>query len=478
MNDKPNILFFFADDQRFDTIHALGNSAIHTPNLDALAAAGTVFTRAHIPGGSCGAVCMPSRAMLHSGRTLYHIRGQGEEIPPDHVTLAESLRQAGYLTFGTGKWHNGTASYARGFECGDEIFFGGMEDHWMVPLCQFDPTGRYERYAPCIRNPWLTNTVEQRRGDHFHPGRHSTDIFADSSIRFIEEWDGARPFFLYTSLMAPHDPRSMPREFLDLYDPGKIELPPNFVPEHSIDTGALRIRDERLAAIPRVPQEIQRHIADYYAMISHLDAALGRIVESLRRKGVLENTLIVFSGDNGLAVGQHGLMGKQSLYDHSVRVPLIFAGPGIPKGRQSDALVYLLDVFPTLCGLTGTPVPDSVEGVSLLPCFRDPAAALRQDLYLAYDDSIRGLTDGRHKLIEYACGATQLFDLVVDPFEMRSLAEKEEFQPALASLRQRLVQTSREWDDRDHSTGAAFWQRRGDLDFPRPMSPQPENTTR
>ncbi len=288
-------------------------------------------------------------------------------------------------------------------------------------------------------------------------------FFADCSIRFIEEWDGARPFFMYTSLMAPHDPRSMPEEFLKLYDPDKIELPSNFVPEHLIDTGALRIRDERLAAIPRIPQEIRRHIADYYAMISHLDAALGRVLDALRKKGALANTIIVFSGDNGLAVGQHGLMGKQNLYDHSVRVPLIFAGPGIPKGRQSDALVYLLDVFPTLCGLTGTPVPDSVEGVSLLPCLRDPTAALRRDLYLAYDNSIRGLTDGRHKLIEYACGATQLFDLVADPFEMRNLAERAESQPILSRLRHRLVKTAREWDDAAHHTGAAFWQRRTDI---------------
>jgi arylsulfatase A-like enzyme len=471
MNKRPNVLFFFTDDQRFDTIRALGNGAIRTPNLDALAASGTVFTHAHIPGGSCGAVCMPSRAMLHTGRTLYHIKGQGEEIPPNHVTLAESLRQSGYLTFGTGKWHNGTASYARGFECGDEIFFGGMEDHWMVPLCQFDPTGRYERYAPCIRNPWRTNTVEQRRGDHFHAGQHSTDIFADSSIRFIEKWDGARPFFMYTSLMAPHDPRSMPEEFLKLYDPDKIELPPNFVPEHSIDTGALRIRDEVLAAIPRIPQEIRRHIAEYYAMISHLDAALGRVLDALRKKGALANTIIVFSGDNGLAVGQHGLLGKQNVYDHSVRVPLIFAGPGIPKGRQSDALVYLLDIFPTLCGLTGTPIPDSVEGVSLIPCLKDQTAILRQELYLAYENSIRGLTDGRQKLIEYACGATQLFDLVTDPFETRNLAELTESQTALSRLRQRLVQTAREWDDAAHHTGAAFWQRRADLNVPRRTSP-------
>ena len=456
---KPNILFFFTDDQRFDTIRALGNRTIHTPNLDALVAAGTVFTHAHIPGGSCGAVCMPSRAMLHTGRTLYHIECEGQEIPSSHVTLGECLQGAGYVTFGTGKWHNGAAAYARGFGCGDEIFFGGMEDHWMVPLCAFDPTGQYRARSPYIRNPWLSNRVEIRSCDHFSPGRHSTDIFADASIRFIETWSGAQPFFLYTSLMAPHDPRSMPEQFRSLYDPERIDLPPNFCAEHPIDTGALRIRDEQLAAFPRDPVEIRRHIAEYYAMITHLDHALGRVLEALRKKGVIDNTIIIFAADNGLAVGQHGLMGKQSVYDHSVRVPLIFAGPGIPRGQKRGALAYLLDIFPTVCGLTGTPVPDSVEGLSLLPCLRDPGVGLRDALYLAYADSIRGVTDGRHKLVEYVCGATQLFDLERDPFEMQNLAVLDSSKTTLSGLRQKLVQMAGEWGDAAHPTGEVFWRR-------------------
>lgn len=119
---KPNILFFFTDDQRFDTIHALGNPLVHTPVMDRLVARGVSFTHAHIPGGTSAAICMPSRAMLHTGRTLFHLDGAGADIPPEHALMGEYLRSHGYRTWGTGKWHNGVSSYARSFSDGAEIF--------------------------------------------------------------------------------------------------------------------------------------------------------------------------------------------------------------------------------------------------------------------------------------------------------------------------------------------------------------------
>ncbi|MBN1542584.1 sulfatase-like hydrolase/transferase [candidate division KSB1 bacterium] len=464
MKNRPNILLFFTDDQRFDTIRELGNDQIHTPNLDALVRRGTAFTRAHIPGGTCGAVCMPSRAMLHSGRTLFHIDGLGQEIPPEHLTLGEHVRSAGYETFGTGKWHNGKKSYARSFSCGDEIFFGGMADHWNVPAYRFDPTGEYQATRPYIADPFHSNSVSYRQCDHIHAGTHSTDLFVDTSIRFLEQRDDSTPFFLYVSLMAPHDPRTMPHEFLDLYDPDTIKLPDNFMPEHPIDTGALRIRDEQLAAHPRDPAEIRRHIAEYYAMISHLDQAFGRLVDALEKTGELEQTLFVLAGDNGLALGQHGLMGKQNLYDHSVRVPLIFAGPGVPEGHRSEALVYLLDIFPTLCELAEIETPASVEGKSLKACFGADTFSPRSALYLAYGESIRGVTDGHHKLIEYACGATQLFDLKNDPRERENLADRDASSTLLRRMRQTLCTLAQEWEDASHATGQAFWRERRDLE--------------
>jgi len=463
MAKRPNILFFFTDDQRFDTIGALGNDRIHTPNLDALVARGTTFTHAHIPGGSSGAVCMPSRAMLHTGRTLYHLEDQGQTIPQEHTTLGQCLQAAGYECFGTGKWHNERESFARSFTCGDEIFHGGMGDHWNVPVYRFDPSGRYEMKQPYVADIWQSNELSYRECDHIHAGTHSTDLFVDATIRHLESREGGEPLFMYVSLMAPHDPRTMPRKYLDMYDPDTIELPANFLGEHPIDTGALRIRDETLAAFPRDPAEIRRHIAEYYAMITHLDDAFGRLLKALEQRGELENTIIVVAGDNGLAVGQHGLMGKQNLYDHSVRVPLIFAGPGIEKGARRDDLVYLLDIFPTLCELTGTAIPDSVEGRGLMPALRGGPNVGRDALYLAYVDTIRGLTNGRHKLIEYACGETQLFDLEADPLEMNNLAQAPEAVDTLAAMRAQLVEQAAQWEDTGHPQGEEFWTTRSDL---------------
>ncbi len=463
MPTKPNVLFLLTDDQRFDTICALGNSAIHTPNMDALVNRGTTFSRAHIPGGTCPAVCMPSRAMLHTGRSLFHLQGEGQEIPPEHASLVETFRANGYTTFGTGKWHNGTPAFTRGFSNGDEIFFGGMGDHWNVPAFHFDPTGRYEARLPFVASPFRSNKVEQRQCDHIPAGVHSTDLFTDAAISFVNGHTASQPFFMYVSLMAPHDPRNMPQHFLDLYQTDQIELPSNFAPNHAIDTGALQIRDELLAPFPRDPDDIRRHIAEYYAMISHIDDALGRLLCALRDRQLLDNTLVVFAGDNGLALGQHGLMGKQNLYEHSVRVPLLFAGPGIPAGEKRDALVYLLDVFPTLCDLTGIQIPESVEGFSLKSCIQETGQTVRESLYLAYADSIRGLSDGAFKLIEYAAGNTQLFDLVRDPQEIRNLADTDDGRSRICSMRQDLIRWRNRWNDLEHPAGKAFWRARQDI---------------
>ncbi|MBI2440192.1 MAG: sulfatase-like hydrolase/transferase [Lentisphaerae bacterium] len=388
--------------------------------------------------------------MLHTGRTLFHLEREGQEIPDAHITLGECLRRSGYTACGIGKWHNGRRAYARSFNCGAEIFLCGMGDHWNVPAYAFDPAGQYDGRCPYVPDPFHSNRLEFRDCDHITAGKHSTDLFVDAAIRFLQTDDGARPFFLYVSLMAPHDPRTMPEKFRKMYDPARIELPANFAAEHAIDTGALRVRDELLADFPRRPDEIRRHLAEYYAMISHLDDAFGRLMSALRSGGRRDQTIIVFSSDNGLAVGQHGLMGKQSLYEHSVRVPLVFAGPGIPRGERRDQMVYLLDIFPTLCDLAGLAPPESVEGRSLRPCFRDPSAEIRSALYLAYGASIRGISDRRYKLIEYAGGAAQLFDRQSDPWEMHNLAAGAGARAILADRRQKLAAMAAEWDDRDY----------------------------
>ena len=440
----PNILFFFTDDQRFDTIAALNNEEIITPCMDSFVRDGTTFANAYIMGGSCPAVCMPSRAMLMSGRTLYHLDRQGQTIPESHLMLPEVLQQAGYMTFGTGKWHNGPETYARGFTTGAEIFFGGMNDHWNVPAANFDPTGEYP---------------EDKR--HCRKGKHSSELFSDTAIDFLRRYDGDDPFFMYVSYMAPHDPRTMPRKYLEMYDPARITLPANFLPEHPFDNGELTIRDEKLEVWPRTPEAIRGHIRDYYAMITHVDAEMGRVMETLRERGFAENTVIVFAGDNGLAVGRHGLMGKQNMYDHSVHVPLIMCGPGIPQGERRDAYCYLLDIFPTLCELAVVPAPETVEGRSLVPVMENPDHRVRDTLLFAYRGFQRSVQDARYKLIEYVVNgerATQLFDLVDDPWETNNLADDPACAEHVARLRKALARWRDELDDTQPGQGEAFWR--------------------
>lgn len=436
---RPNVLFFFTDDQRHSAVGALGGEGVLTPTMDRLAAEGTTFAQAHIMGGSCGAVCMPSRAMLMTGRTLFHLEGQGQSIPAEHVMLPELLRREGYQTFAAGKWHNGPASFARCFSHGDRIFFGGMSDHFAVPLQHHDPTGRYREEAT-----------------YYERGRHSSDLFCEAAIEFLTHRDEGRPFFCYIPFTAPHDPRDTHPRYHAMYDPERIELPPNAYPEHPFDNGELRVRDELLAPFPRPPDEIRQHIADYYAMLTHADDQMGRVLDALGETGAADNTIVVFAGDNGLALGQHGLMGKQNLYEHSVRVPLILSGPRVPRGARSDALCYLTDVYPTLCELLGVPTPESVEGHSLVPAMGGSAGA-RSRLLLAYRGYQRAVKDDRHKLIEYAVDGrrhTQLFDLVADPWETRNLATDPSRAQVVSALRKEL----RRWETELDDDQLGFWE--------------------
>lgn len=405
---------------------------------------------------------MPSRAMLHTGRTLFHIDGEGQRIPQEHVTLGETLRKAGYKTFGAGKWHNGSASYARSFSDGAEIMFGGMADHWNVPCYNFDPNGVYKE-KKFIKDPFYSNEVSCRQSDHITCGKHSSELFADATIKFINGYKDDKPFFIYLSFMAPHDPRTMPERFLEMYRQKDIVLPPNFRPEHEFNYGLRNCRDEVLAPYPRTESDTKRQIAEYYAMISHLDYELGRVIAALKENGEYENTIFILAGDNGLALGQHGLFGKQNCYEHSVRVPLIFAGPGVPKGKKSKAYCYLFDIYPTICELLNIPKPGTVEGKSLVDIMNGKKSVHREILYFAFCDAIRAVKNDRFKLIEYVgtsqspCRKTQLFDIQDDPWETQNLAENPAYANILAELRADLLKLRDEWDDLKHPFGQKFW---------------------
>lgn len=441
---SPNILFMIADDHRFDAVGARGNPDVQTPNLDRLMADGTCMTHSYIMGSTSGAVCMPSRGMLLTGRSLFHAADQtgGQwqyPIPARYPLLPQLFRDAGYSTYGIGKWHNQPQTFARCFDGGSQIFFGGMSDHDKVPMYDFDPSGQYP-------------PEKQYIGDGF-----STELFGDAAIDFLNSYEGEKPFFLYTAFIAPHDPRTPPPEYAALYKPEDIPLPENFLPEHPFDNGELVVRDEKLAPHPRTPAVVQQHIADYYGMISHMDAKIGQILQALEDSGQAENTIVVYTVDHGLAVGQHGLMGKQNLYDHSMRVPMILRGPGVPRNAQHAAFCYMYDLYPTLCDMIGIPVPDTVEGQSLLPVIIGSQADHRAQIFSAYQNVMsdtdkyqRMIREGRYKLIEYfveGTRQTQLFDLESDPRETRNLAGDSQYADQLNHLREALGQWRREVDD-------------------------------
>ncbi|MHC4619213.1 MAG: sulfatase/phosphatase domain-containing protein, partial [Planctomycetota bacterium] len=186
------------------------------------------------------------------------------------------------------------------------------------------------------------------------------------------------------------------------------------------------------------------------------DAQIGRVLEALKRTGRADNTIIVFSADNGLAVGRHGLLGKQNLYDHSVHVPLIISGPRISKGAKRRGLCYVHDLYPTLCELAGLAVPESVKSSSLVPILRGTKTGIRTTQFFAYKDIQRGVRDRRYKLIEYSVAGqrtTQLFDLQADPHELKNLADDPGYTRRLHRLRKELLRWKAELDD----TGA-FWE--------------------
>jgi arylsulfatase A-like enzyme len=332
------------------------------------------------------------------------------------------FRKAGHDTFMTGKWHNGPESARRSFAEGRAVFFGGMGNPYQLPVVDFGPGG-------------LTNPRDS--------GTHSVQLFADRAVEFLKgRKNDDQPFLCYVAFNAPHDPRLAPKEYHARFNAHRPPLPANFLPQHPFNNGDLTGRDERLAPWPRTPEVVRQHLADYYAAITFLDAQVGRILDALRTSGRYDNTLIVFTSDHGLAIGSHGLFGKQNLYDHSMHAPLVLVGPGVPRDKRSEALCYLLDIFPTLGDLAGVPAPAGSEGKSLAPVLAGKRSAVRDSIFTAYRAVQRGVRDDRWKLLVYPqVNKVQLFDLRNDPAERKDLAPD----PAHAAEVERLTALLKDW---------------------------------
>ncbi len=426
---RPNFVILFADDQRADTLRAWGNRNIRTPNLDRLIGRGFSFRGNYCFGSDSGAVCIPSRAMLMSGRTWLDSRHDLSGIP----LMPETLGAAGYRTFATGKWHNGRPSFLRAFQEGRSVFFGGMADHTRVP-------------------------VVDREGDGFSPQRiatrFSSEEFASTAIEFLQSATNDAPFLCYVAFTAPHDPRNPLTNSVLPYYRNRPPLPANFLPQHPFNNGWMRgLRDEDLAPYPRPPEMIRDQLAEYYGLITHLDGEIGRILDALKRHPKGANTYVVYAADHGLALGSHGLLGKQSLYEHSMRCPLVIAGPGIPSGRETRKFTYLLDVFPTVARLAGVELPERLAGRDLSPLWTGKPSAWRDSVMLAYTDTMRAVRDERWKLIVYPrVNHRQLFDLRSDSDERRNLAEDPRQSGTIERLVGLLEVSQRQMGDRQSLT--------------------------
>ncbi|SEQ52590.1 sulfatase-like hydrolase/transferase [Neolewinella agarilytica] len=445
-NDAPpNVLFLFTDDQTYTSIAALGNEEIRTPNIDRLVARGTSFTHTYNMGGWNGAICMASRAMINSGRSVWRANELSDHYRTGdttryHQSWARLLRQAGYATYMSGKWHVNAPAEAL-FETVRHIRPGmppdGWQHHKMVALYKrhggsppldsvlaLQPPG-YNRPLNENDNSW--DPTDKQHGGFWTDGKHWSEVLADDGIDYLQRAKSDdRPFFMYLAFNAPHDPRQAPPEYVEMYTPGELSIPNSFqplYPDKELMGNGQDLRDEALAPYPRTELAVRKHKQEYYAIITHLDAQIGRILDALEASGKADNTVIIFTADHGLAMGRHGLIGKQSLYDHSVRVPLVLAGPGIPAGKRISTDVYLQDVMPTTLELAGVEKPDYVEFNSLLPLLEEPDAGKMDGVYLAYVDFQRGIRKDGYKLLLYPkVPAIKLFDLSKDPEEMNNLA--------------------------------------------------------
>lgn len=424
---RPNVLVLLADDLRRDALGCHGNAYARTPNIDRLAAQGMRFDRIACMGSRHGAVCIASRAMLLAGTGLHSVR----DDLAGAVTVPELLRAEGYRTFAVGKWHNGDEALVRAFPDAASIMRAGMSDHFDVPLCDVEDG----------------KVASVRRGT-----AHSSVLFADAAIAQLERaaaHAGDQPFFGYVAFTAPHDPRDAPREWRERFAGQLPPLPPNFRGQHGLDLGAeaLLVRDEMLAAWPRDPQVVQRQLADYHALLAHLDEQVGRVLGAVDALGLADNTMVVFAGDQGLALGSHGMLGKQSLYEHSVGTVLLARGPGVVRGA-TPARGYLLDLAATILEAAGVKAPAAMASRSLWPQLRDPAAPGRDAIFLTFGAKQRAVVAGRFKLIRLpAIGRSLLFDLVADPDELHDLAGDPARAVELERMTRLLVAQQAAWGD-------------------------------
>lgn len=409
---RPNFLFVLVDDQSpFDLKIYDAKSILETPNIDKLAEQGMVFEGARHMGSMNGAVCTPSRHMIMSGRTVWHLPGSAGKVRPlscpdslELQTIGAVFNRAGYRTMRTCKKGNSFAAANKQFTVvHDATKRGGTEE-----------TG----------SAWHANQV----------------------LNYLNERQSkqeADPFFIYFGFSHPHDVRDGTPELLAKYGavnhkdqnslpPANPKQPPlqeNYLPAHPFFHGHKNLRDEeRVSGVwkNRDEQTIRNEMGREFACDENIDIQLGRVLKKLEAMGELDNTYIVYTADHGIAIGRHGLTGKQNLYEHTWRVPFVVKGPGIKTGKRVEGNIYLLDVLPTVCDLAGIEIPETVLGKSFKPVLKGEKEVMRDVMYGVYaggsKPGMRSVKKGDWKLIKYdlmdgTIHETQLFNLAENPNE-------------------------------------------------------------
>ena len=387
-----NILFIIADDQRPDTIGPDSQFPVHTPNLDQLALEGTEFIRHYCTTP----ICTPARAEVLTGQHSYanQVRWFGQPIRPGLPLMPGILQEAGYHTIHVGKWHNDGHPRDKGYD--------------VVRRAMHDSGLDYRQHGHTME--WEENGRKIRG--------HSTELFCDAAIEEVTNAPDSKPWFCYLALHSPHDPFQAPKEFL----PKDMPLPNSFMPVHPYDNGDLTIRDELLLPIPRKPEAVCEYRRQYAGMIQHHDHHLGRIFDYLRNSGQIENTLIVFTSDHGLAVGDHGLLGKENMYEHSIRVPCVMRGPGIESAKTVHELTHHTDFLKAVKSATrsdGSPI--EIDTHPFICCgFTSPDPQADKPLR----ETQRAIVTQNWKLVWYPHNDTLLlYHLTNDPAEVDNLLE-------------------------------------------------------
>lgn len=466
-SNRPNILWICTDQQRFDTIGALGNRYVDTPTIDALCQSGTAFTHAYCQSP----ICTPSRASFLSGMypSSIHVTRNGNDYFPGNISLVTKLfANAGYQCGNIGKLHLASA-YKRIEPRADDGY-----SYFQYSHAPRDNWAKGHDYADWVRSKGYKLSDLTDDLDGIPTDVHQTTWCAEKTMEFIDQ-NQNDPWLLSVNIYDPHPPFNPPAEYRDQFSPD--EMPGSYYRESDLaqqkklealdfqskaqDPEDLDIKNP-IVAKPIIPgggsegesdgdRNVKTLQAAYYAMIKLIDDQLERIVRHLDETGQRERTIIVFTSDHGEALGDHGLIQKGCrFYEGLVRVPLIFNCPGrIQEGLVNDALVELTDKAPTLLDLCGMDVPDHMHGKSLRPILEGNSDGnnhrefVRSEYYDALDHAEGTLAtmyrDRRYKIVNYHQHAFgELYDLEVDPWEFENLWDSDSH----ADVKARLMKAS------------------------------------